>query len=299
MSVLLNEHSRVLVVGATGRFGRQTLDDMRAAGTNVVAGVAYKSVADADPDLPLFPSVSAAIADTGANAAIVFVPAVRAMDSLLETLEAGLELVVYPGEGLPVLDAITARHAALANGTVYVGANTPGLITPGVAKLGFMPTDCYLPGDVGIISRSGSLSYEAASALTAAGIGQSTAIGIGGDPIRGLKAGEAIALFHDDPDTRAVVYLGEIGGDAEYEIAEYAARPDAKPVVAHIVGRTAPEGKQMGHAAALVGSHRDTWEAKVDALELAGVDVPKSMRELPSAVLRAGDFAASPATMSL
>lgn len=286
MSVLLNAQTRVVVVGATGRFGRRTLDDMRAAGTNVVAGVAYKSSSDVDPALPLFASVEGAVQETGANAAIVFVPASRAIDALTETLEATVDLVVYPGEGLPVADAITARHLAKPQGTTYVGANTPGLITPGAAKLGFMPTDCYTPGSVGLISRSGSLSYEAAQTLTNHGIGQSTAIGIGGDPIRGLTAGEAIELFHGDDATSTVVYLGEIGGDAEYEIAQYAARPDAKPVVAHIVGRTAPKGKQMGHAAALVGSHRDTWEAKVEALEAAGVGVARSMRELPEYVQR-------------
>lgn len=287
MSVLLDAQTRVVVVGATGRFGRRTLDDMRAAGTDVVAGVAYKSSSDVDPALPLFTSLRSAVAETGANAAIVFVPASRALDPLLETLEAGLDLVVYPGEGLPIIDAITARRAAKANRVVYVGANTPGLITPGEAKLGFMPTDCYTPGPVGLISRSGSLSYEAAAALTTAGIGQSTAIGIGGDPIRGLTAGEAVDLFHHDDETRTIVYLGEIGGDAEYEIANYAARPDAKPVVAHIVGRTAPKGVQMGHAAALIGSHRDTWEAKVGALEAAGVEVARSMRDLPADVGRA------------
>lgn len=284
MSILLNEQSRVVVVGATGRFGRQTLNDMRDAGTQVVAGVAYKSSSGAPADVPLFSSVAAAIGGTGANAAIVFVPATRALDPLLETLEADLDLVVYPGEGLPVLDAITARRAAVQNGTRYLGANTPGLITPGVAKLGFMPTSCYTPGSVGLISRSGSLSYEAAAALTEAGLGQSTAVGIGGDPVRGLTAGEAIQLFHDDAATSAIVYLGEIGGDAEYEIAAYAARPDSKPVVTHIVGRTAPKGKQMGHAAALVGSHRDTWEAKVEALEAAGAGVARSMRDLPGLV---------------
>ena len=287
MSVLLDAGTRVVVVGATGRFGRHTLEDMREAGTIVVAGVAYKSSSNGDSTLPLFSSAAAAVAATGANAAIVFVPATRAIDPLMETFEAGVSLVVYPGEGLPITDAITARRAAKANGVTYIGANTPGLITPGGAKLGFMPTDCYMPGPVGLISRSGSLSYEAAAALTNAGYGQSTAIGIGGDPIRGLTAGEAIQLFHRDDATRAIVYLGEIGGDAEYEIADYAARPDAKPVVSHIVGRTAPEGKQMGHAAALIGSHRDSWGAKVDALEAAGVVVARSMRELPENVGRA------------
>lgn len=281
MSVLLDAGSRVVIVGATGRFGRRTLQDMRRAGTAIVAGVDHRvGPVPTDDALPLFDSVSTAVRETGANAAIVFIPATRAVDALIETMEAGLRLVVYPGEGLPVMDAITVRRAAMHNDVVYVGANTPGVITPGVAKLGFMPTGCYEPGPVGLISRSGSLSYEAAAALTDARLGQSTAIGIGGDPVRGLTAAEAIELFHDDAQTRAIVYLGEIGGDAEYDVAAYASRPDAKPVVAHIVGRTAPRGKQMGHAAALVGSYRDTWEAKVEALGTAGARIAQSMNDL-------------------
>lgn len=287
MSVLLGRRSRVVIVGATGRFGRSSLPDMRAAGTNVVAGVAYRDGSVGDSTLPLFSSVAAAVDATGADAAIVFVPAVAALDPLLETIESGVSLVVYPGEGLPVADAVQARRAAVAHRVTYVGGNTPGLITPGEAKLGFMPTSCYRPGPVGIVSRSGSLSYEAADMLSVARIGQSTAIGIGGDAVRGLTASEALDLFHGDPATEAVVYLGEIGGTEEYDVADYAARPDAKPVVAFIVGRTAPPSRQMGHAAALVGSYRDSWEAKVDALDAAGVSVARELSQLVSRVQHA------------
>jgi succinyl-CoA synthetase alpha subunit len=280
MSVLLTGESRIVIVGATGRFGRSSLPDLRASGTNVVAGVAYREGSAGDSSLPLFSSVSSAVDATGANAAIIFVPATAALDPILETLESGVTLTVYPGEGLPVADAVRTRRVAVAAGVTYIGGNTPGLITPGEAKLGFMPTSCYRPGPVGIVSRSGSLSYEAADMLSAARIGQSTAIGIGGDAVRGLTAGEALALFHGDPATAAVVYLGEIGGTEEYDVAEYAARPDAKPVVAHIVGRTAPPGRQMGHAAALVGSYRDSWESKVAALTAAGVSVALGLSEL-------------------
>lgn len=281
MSVLLSNESRILIVGATGRFGRLTLEDMRAAGSNVVAGVSYKAKDHLDIDIPLFTSVEKAVTETGANAAIVFIPAKHALDSLLETFESGINLVVYPGEGLPVSDSIKARHISKKHEVTYIGANTPGIIVPGIAKLGFMPTACYQPGRIGLISRSGSLSYEAAALLTRHGLGQSTAIGIGGDPIRGLTAAEALQFFHEDTDTDVVVYLGEIGGDAEYEVADYAARPGSKPIVTHIVGRTAPIGKQMGHAAALVGSYRDTWEAKVKALETSGAKVVRSIADLP------------------
>jgi succinyl-CoA synthetase alpha subunit len=217
---------------------------------------------------------------TRANAAIVYVPAPAALDALVETIEAGVSLVVYPGEGLPVADAIELRACARANGARLVGPNTPGIISPGQAKLGFMPTSCYTPGPVGIISRSGSLSYETAAHLTAIGVGQSTAVGIGGDPVKGLSAGEALTLFHEDRQTAAIVYLGEIGGGEEYSVAEYRSRADAKPVVAMLVGRTAPPGRQMGHAAALVGSAGDGWQAKVEALEQAQVNVARSMAEL-------------------
>jgi succinyl-CoA synthetase alpha subunit len=186
-----------------------------------------------------------------------------------------------------VIDAIELRACARANNARLIGPNTPGIISPGKAKLGFMPTDCYTRGPLGIVSRSGSFSYETAAHLTGLGLGQSTALGIGGDPIKGLSAAEALALFHDDAETAAIAYLGEIGGGEEYSVAEYASRPGAKPVVAMLVGRTAPPGKQMGHAAALVGSARDGWQAKAEALVAGRVAVARSITELGSLALEA------------
>lgn len=288
MSILLHQDARILIVGIAGRFGRRAVTDLRQAGTDIVAGVAYgRPPAGPDHDIPVFPTVQEARDCTEANAAIVFVPAANAFDAVIETIEAGLELVVYPGEGLPVSDAIELRASARGNGARLVGPNTPGLISPGKAKLGFMPTDCYMPGPVGIISRSGSFSYETAAHLTGLGLGQTTAVGIGGDQVKGLSAAEALALFHQDPDTAVIAYLGEIGGGEEYSVAEYAARPDAKPVVAMLVGRTAPPGKQMGHAAALVGSARDGWQAKADALAAAGVTVARTITELGALAIAA------------
>ena len=179
------------------------------------------------------------------------------------------------------------RAAALARGAHLVGPNSPGLISPGKAKLGFMPSFCYAPGPIGVISRSGSLSYEACFRLTAAGLGQTTVVGIGGDPVRGVNAAEAIAMFHDDLDTRAIVYLGEIGGSEEYALADYARRPDAKPSAALLVGRTAPPGKKMGHAAAMIGSYAESWAAKTEALDRAGVAIARDLDSLATAAASA------------
>jgi succinyl-CoA synthetase alpha subunit len=192
-------------------------------------------------------------------------------------------LIAYPGDGLPVLDAMEMRAAAQANGAHLVGPNSPGLISPGKAKLGFMPSFCYAPGPIGVNSRSGSLSYEACFRLSSAGLGQTSVIGIGGDPVRGVNAAEAIALFHDDPETHAIVYLGEIGGSEEYALADYAKRADAKPSAALLVGRTAPVGKKMGHAAAMIGSYAESWAAKVEALEAAGVVIARDLDGLAAA----------------
>jgi succinyl-CoA synthetase alpha subunit len=295
VSILLEKDARVLIVGIAGRFGRRAVTDLGHAGTDVVAGVAYsRSPAQRGHDIPVFSSVQEARESTGANAAIVFVPAVTGFDAVIETMEAGLELVVYPAEGLPVGDAIELRACARSNGVRLIGPNTPGIISPGKAKLGFMPTECYTRGPVGIISRSGSFSYETAAHLTGIGLGQSTAVGIGGDPIKGLSAGEALGMFHEDPETTAIAYLGEIGGGEEYCVAEYAARGDAKPVVAMMVGRTAPPGKQMGHAAALIGSARDGWQAKAEAMTAARVMVARTIAELGHLALQA--VSGSPAT---
>ncbi len=271
MSILLDETNRIVVQGITGKVARFSVRDIAAYGPRVVAGTAPGRSGIEVEGVPVFPNIEAAVAETGADSALVYVPAPSALDAVLEAVDAGLRLIVYPGDGLPMADAIEMRAAAKLNGTALVAPNTPGLISPGKGKLGFMPSFCYTPGPVGVISRSGSLSYEASHRLTAAGIGQTTVLGIGGDQVKGINASEALTLFHDDPETKAIVFLGEIGGTDEYELAAYAERADAKPVAAVVVGRASPPGRKMGHAGALIGSHADSHEAKVRALRAAGV----------------------------
>ncbi len=287
MSVLIHAASRLLVQGITGNVGRFSTRDMIAYGTRVVAGTASGRSADDVGGVPVFPGVKAACAATQADASIAYVPASAAFDHVIEAFEAGIGLVIYPGDELPVQDAIELRAAARASDAIFIGPNTPGVISPGKAKAGFMPSFCYAPGPLGVISRSGSLSYEACFRLTGAGLGQTTVIGIGGDPIKGLTAAEALDLLHADAETRAIVCLGEIGGGDEYAVAEYAARPGAKPVAALIVGRKAPPGKKMGHAGALIGSHADTHSAKMKALERAGVHATGTISGLVAAAKRA------------
>jgi succinyl-CoA synthetase alpha subunit len=287
MSILLDETARVVILGITGRFGTFSARDLPRSGTLVVAGVSPTRAGEPVSGVPVFATAQEAVRETGANAALVYVPAPLGLDAVLDAIDAGCRLLVYPADGVPVADAMEMRAAARAGGAVVVGPNSPGLISPGKAKLGFMPSDCYRPGPIGLISRSGSLSYEAAWRLSRAGLGQTTALGIGGDPVKGVNAAEALELFDADPETRAIVYLGEIGGNDEYAVAEYAKRPGAKPVVALLVGRTAPPGRKMGHASALIGAASDTWEAKVAALEAAGVAVPRSVGALAAAAERA------------
>jgi succinyl-CoA synthetase alpha subunit len=283
MSILLDATARILIVGISGKFGAFSLKDLAQSGTTVVAGVAHGRAGQVIENVPVFSNVAAAVRETGANAALIYVPAAGALDAVLETIEAGCPLIAYPGDGLPVFDAMEMRAAALNAGAHLVGPNSPGLISPGKAKLGFMPSFCYAPGPIGVISRSGSLSYEACFRLSAAGLGQTSVIGIGGDPVRGVNAAEAIDLFHDDPETRAIVYLGEIGGSEEYALAEYARRPGAKPAAALLVGRTAPAGKKMGHAAAMIGSYAESWAAKIEALDRAGVMIAHDLDGLAAA----------------
>lgn len=271
MAILISRDSRFVIQGITGNMGRFCAADMIAYGTQVVAGVANSRAATPVEGVPVFGTVCEAVEHGGANVSIVFAPAVVAMQQVLEAFDAGIRFVIYPGDGLPLCDAIELRRAAQSAGSSLLGPNTPGLITPGEAKAGFMPSFAYLPGNVGVISRSGSLSYEVCHRLTMAGIGQSTVVGIGGDPVKGLTVDEVIAHFHRDPATSVIMYLGEIGGKDEYAVAEYAGSRDAKPVAALIVGSSAPAGKKMGHAAALIGSHADTHEAKLKALIGHGV----------------------------
>ena len=287
MSVLVDGSSRVLIYGIAGNFGRFSARDLVVYGTRVVAGVALGRDTREVEGVPVFQDANAACAATGADAALIYVPAPGALDAVLEVLDAGCKVIVYPGDGLPVQDAVEIRAAARRKRAVLIGPNTPGVISPGKAKLGFMPSLCYTPGRLGVISRSGSLSYEAGWRLTSAGVGQSSVIGIGGDPVKGLNAAEAVELLHEDAGTDAILYLGEIGGSDEYAVARYAERPDAKPSAALIVGAAAPRGKKMGHAAALVGSHADSQAAKVEALRRAGVHVADNLRSLVDAAQRA------------
>ncbi len=283
MSVLLNQATRIVILGITGRFGTFSARDLHTYGAQVVAGVAPGRGGQEVEGVPVVESVEQAVREHGANAALVYVPAPAALDAVIEAIESGCSLVAYPGDGLPVADAIEMRAAARQNAACLVGPNSPGLISPGKSKLGFMPSFCYRPGSLGMISRSGSLSYEAAHRLSQAQFGQTTCIGIGGDPVKGVNAAEAIDLFHQDPETEAIVYLGEIGGTEEYAVADYARQAGAKPVAALLVGRTAPPGKKMGHAAAMIGSYADTWVSKVDALEKAGVFVARSLDQIVEA----------------
>jgi succinyl-CoA synthetase alpha subunit len=284
MSILLDRSNRVLIQGATGQMGTFFVEDARKYGTNIVAGVSPgREGTIVGGDVPVFASVRQAREATGADSAIVFVQPAAVLGAAIESIEAGCRLIVVTADELPVLDTIEIRAAARANGTAFVGPNSPGIISPGKAKLGFMPSFCYREGNVGVISRSGSLSYEGSKRLTMAGIGQSTVIGIGGDPVKGTTAAEALQLFHDDPETTAVLYLGEIGGSEEVFVAEYGSRNDAKPVAALIVGQTAPPGKKMGHAAALIGSKAESHQAKIAMLRAAGVHVANGAGEVVKA----------------
>jgi succinyl-CoA synthetase alpha subunit len=287
MSILLDRSNRVLIQGVTGQMGTFFVEDARKYGTQMVAGVSPGRAGTSVGDVPVFASVRAAREATGADTAIVFVPPAAVLGATMEAIEGGCKLVVATADELPVLDAIELRAAARAHGAVFVGPNTPGLISPGKAKLGFMPSFCYTQGNVGVISRSGSLSYEGSKRLTLAGIGQSTVIGIGGDPVKGTTAAEALELFHQDPDTKAVLYLGEIGGSEELFVAEYALRDGAKPVAALIVGQTAPAGKKMGHAAALIGSKAEGHDAKQKMLRDAGVFVAAGLTGVVDAMRQA------------
>src|SRR5258706_399225 len=249
MSILLDRSNRVLIQGVTGQMGQFFVEDARKYGTNMVAGVSPGRAGTTVGDVPVYASVRAAREATGADTAMVFVPPAAVLGAALEAIEGGCRLVVATADEMPVLDAIEVRAAARAHGAVFVGPNTPGLISPGKAKMGFMPSFCYTQGNVGVISRSGSLSYEGCKRLTLANIGQSTVIGIGGDPVKGTTAAEALELLQRDPETKAVLYLGEIGGSEELFVAGYAGRGGAKTRGGVIVGDTAPPREKKGHAA--------------------------------------------------
>ena len=294
MSILVNKDTRLLVQGITGGQGRFHTEQMLAYGTNIVGGVTPGKGGQTVLGVPVFDTVREAVEATGANASILYVPPKFAADSILEAIDAALPLVVCITEGIPVLDMTRVKHYLEGSAARLIGPNCPGLITPGECKVGILPGYIHKPGHVGVISRSGTLTYEAVHQLTLRGIGQSTALGIGGDPIRGTGFVDALRLFEEDPDTAAVVMIGEIGGAGEEEAAEFIRTRMTKPVAAFISGQTAPKGKRMGHAGAIISGGKGTAAGKIAALRAAGVEVadtPDRIGEaLEAAVRRAGVY---------
>ena len=281
MSVLINKDTRVIVQGITGRDGSFHAAKMKEYGTNVVGGTTPGKGGQQVDGIPVFNTVREAVAATNANTSIIFVPAPFAKDAMMEAADAGIKLIVCITEGVPVVDAVVAHKFIRMKGANLVGPNCPGLISPELSMVGIMPTNIFKKGHTGIISRSGTLTYEVVQNLTAAGIGQSTAIGVGGDPVVGLYFEDMLQLFQDDPDTDSIVIIGEIGGDAEERAAEYIKQHVTKPGVAFIDGREAPPGKQMGHAGAIITTSSGTAAEKMAAFEAAGVPVAMETCEIP------------------
>ncbi len=275
----MDRNTRVVVQGITGRQGRFHAKLMREYGTQVVAGVTPGKGGENVDGIPVYDTVREAVEEHDATASVVFVPAPSAMDACLEAL-AHLELVVAITEGIPVQDTMLLRAQARRTGSRLVGPNTPGIITPGESKLGIMPASVFAPGRVGVVSRSGTLAYEIAAAISGTGMGQSTLVGIGGDAVVGTSMREVLEMFESDPGTEAVVLVGEIGGEAEERAAEYVAEM-SKPVVAYVAGITAPPEKRMGHAGAIISRGRGTAESKLRALERAGARVAEFPQEVP------------------
>ena len=288
MSVLVNKDTRVVFTGITGKSGGFHAKQCMEYGTKVVAGVTPgKGGLKFEDQVPVFNTVTDAVEKEGANTACVFVPPPFAADSILECLDAGIELIIAITEGIPVKDMAIAKRKLLETGTRLIGPNCPGVITPGECKIGIMPGYIHKPGTVGIVSRSGTLTYEAVWQVTCLGYGQSTCIGIGGDPINGTNHTDAIKLFNEDPDTEAIVMIGEIGGDAEEKASEYIKEHVKKPVAGFIAGTTAPPGRRMGHAGAIVSGGSGTADAKIAAMEDAGVVVAKTPSDVGTALLEA------------
>ena len=287
MSVLIDKDTRVLCQGITGSQGTFHTEQAIEYGTRMVGGVTPGKGGTKHLDLPVFDTMRRAVDETGADASVIYVPAPFCKDSILEAAESGVKLVVCITEGIPTLDMLEAKIAVDMNGVRLVGPNCPGVITPGACKIGIMPGAIHTPGKVGIVSRSGTLTYECVKQTSDLGYGQSTCIGIGGDPIPGTNFVDALKLFNDDPQTEAILMVGEIGGTAEEEAAEFIKSNVKKPVAAYIAGVTAPPGKRMGHAGAIIAGGKGTADDKFAALEAAGVTITRSPAELGLAVKEA------------
>ena len=284
MSVLVNRDTRVICQGFTGSQGTLHCEQAIAYGTQLVGGVTPGKGGATHLERPVFDTVRAAVDATGATASVIYVPAAFCKDSILEAMNAGIELIVCITEGIPTLDMLAVKARLDATGARLIGPNCPGVITPGECKIGIMPADIHLPGRVGVVSRSGTLTYEAVKQTTDKGYGQSTCVGIGGDPIPGSHFIDILTLFEGDPATEAIVMVGEIGGTAEEEAADYIKAHVTKPVVAYIAGVTAPAGKRMGHAGAIIAGGKGTAAEKFAALDAAGVRTVKSLAEIGDAL---------------
>ena len=284
MSILINKDTKVIVQGITGRDGGFHTSKMKEYGTRVVGGISPGKGGSEVDGVPVFNTVEEAVKATGANVSVIFVPAPFAGDAIMEASYAGIELVVCITEGVPVQDMMKATSVLKQNGTKLIGANCPGLITPDECLIGILPAMIFKKGNIGLISRSGTLTYEVVNMLTENDLGQSTCVGIGGDPVSGLYFIDLLRMYENDPETKAVVLIGEIGGDAEEQAARFIKEEMTKPVVAFIAGQSAPPGKRMGHAGAIISSGSGTAEEKIKAFGEAGVPVAKEPGEIPALV---------------
>lgn len=280
MAIWVDQNTKVVVQGLTGKEGQFHAARCREYGTNIVAGVTPGKGGQEVDGVPVFNTVAEARQATGCNASLIFVPPLLAADAILEAADAGIELIVCITEGIPARDEVLVRQALKGSSVRLIGPNCPGIIAPGKAKLGIMPAHIHREGSIGVVSRSGTLTYEAVDQLTKLGLGQSTCVGIGGDPVPGTSFVDVLAAFKDDPQTEAVVLIGEIGGTAEEEAAEYVKAHFSKPVVAFIAGQTAPPGRRMGHAGAIISGGKGTAKEKMEALRAAGIQVVPTPAEI-------------------
>lgn len=286
MSIFVNKNSRVILQGFTGQHATFHAQDAMANGTNVVGGVTPGKGGTVHLDRPVFHTVNQAVEATGADVSGIFVPPPFAADAIMEAVDAGIRVIVVIADGVPVQDMVQVKRYVMDRDVIIVGPNTPGIITPGECKVGIMPSNIYRPGNIGVVSRSGTLNYEAVQQMTDLGLGQTTSFGIGGDPVNGTNFLTVLKAFEDDPETEAVVMIGEIGGQQEVEAAEWAQQNMSKPIVGFIAGVSAPPGRRMGHAGAIISGQDDTANAKMDRMENFGVNVVRNPADIGRTVAK-------------